>query len=224
LLLTLLNTLFIHILSARTGLLALYTGIAVLLFQAASSIPRRYKLYFFASLIAGPTLLFMFSSSLRNRMSNSMSDLQVVWSGKDANDYSFAMRVEAWKNAADLIKRHPITGVGTGDADKELHENFAVFNPNIQENNRKNPHMQVLETAVQSGLLSALLYLGIFAFIFFGKSRMNTPAAAMAMLLFIASCFESILERQASVVGFSVLIALALCLKVANAQTKTPES
>jgi hypothetical protein len=47
-------------------------------------------------------------------------------------------------------------------------------------------------------------------FALFGNSNKNALLASVTLLLFLASCFESILERQASVVAFVAFIALAL--------------
>ncbi len=207
---SLLNFVFIHILSARTGLLALYVGLLMILLPALIKMPLRSKII---SVVAGlllPIVILSLSSSLRNRLSNTAADFEVAWSGKDANDYSFAMRVQAWKNAIQVIKKNPIIGVGIGDADKELQENFALMNSSITAANRKNPHFQFLETATQSGIVSACIFLLILLYSLFGKSNKNSLLASIALLLFLASCFESILERQASVVAYSAFIAIAL--------------
>lgn len=207
---SLLNFVFIHILSARTGLLALYVGLLMILLPALIKMPLRSKII---SVVAGlllPIVILSLSSSLRNRLSNTAADFEVAWSGKDANDYSFAMRVQAWKNAIQVIKKNPIIGVGIGDADKELQENFALMNSSITAANRKNPHFQFLETATQSGIVSACIFLLILLYSLFGKSNKNSLLASIVLLLFLASCFESILERQASVVAYSAFIALAL--------------
>ena len=207
---SLLNFVFIHILSARTGLLALYVGLLMILLPALIKMPLRSKII---SVVAGlllPIVILSLSSSLRNRLSNTAADFEVAWSGKDANDYSFAMRVQAWKNAIQVIKKNPIIGVGIGDADKELQENFALMNSSITAANRKNPHFQFLETATQSGIVSACIFLLILLYSLFGKSNKNSLLASIVLLLFLASCFESILERQASVVAYSAFIAIAL--------------
>jgi O-antigen ligase len=207
---SLLNFVFLHILSARTGLLALYFGLIMILIPALIKMPLKSKII---SILAGlllPVLILSASSSLRNRLRNTAADFEVAWSGKDANDYSFAMRVQAWKNATQVIKKNALIGVGIGDADKVLQENFAQMNSSISPANRKNPHFQFLETATQSGLVSACVFLLIIAFSLSGNSNKNSLLASVALLLFLASCFESILERQASVVAFAAFIALAL--------------
>jgi len=207
---SILNFVFLHILSARTGLLALYFGLLMILLPALIKMPLRNKII---SVVAGlllPILILSVSSSLRNRLKNTAADFDVAWSGKDANDYSFAMRVQAWKNATQIIQKNALFGVGIGDADKVLQENFAQMNIRISPANRKNPHFQLLETAAQSGMVSAFLFLLILGLSLFGNPNKNSLLASIALLLFIASCFESILERQASVVAFAAFIALAL--------------
>ena len=210
------NFIFLHILSARTGLLAMYIGLLIILLPVVLKLPFRNKIIALSLGVTLPLMMFAISSSLRNRVSNSLADFEVAWNGKDANDYSFAMRVQAWKNAIQVIKKNPLLGIGIGDADKELQYNFAQMNSSITPANRKNPHFQFLETASQSGLISASLYLLIVIVSIFGQSNKNYLLASMALLLFLASCFESILERQASVVAFSAFMALSLAFGKKN--------
>lgn len=221
-LLTAANFTILHILSARTGLLAMYAGMAVMLIPYFGKLKRSTRMAALTAVLLIPVLLCSLSSSLRNRLINTYNDLQVVLQGKDANDYSFAMRVQAWKNAAGLIAVHPVSGVGIGDADHELYTHYTEQYPFIKPYNRKNPHVQILETAVQSGLIAALLFLGVLASVFWIRQKPYPLPAAMAMLLLLASCFESILERQATVVGFSVLLAFSLSALHMRMQAEEP--
>lgn len=208
---TLFNFFAIHVLSARTGLLAMYFGLLVLLLNVLWQVGRKARIYLIASAIVLPMVLFVASPSLQKRLRNSIEDLNVVIKGTNANDFSFAMRVAGWHNAIDVIKRHPLQGAGIGDADKVLHENFASFNPSIEPENRRNPHNQILESAAQSGIISSLLFVGLLVAMSFIKSHGSTalPTTAIALLLFVSSNFESILERQASVIAFSLFLAMA---------------
>lgn len=204
------NFLFIHILSARTGLLALYAGLLVFIIHLFQYISKAQKLKLAIVSISIPILLYISSSSLQNRVTNTIQDFKVVWQNTNANDYSFAMRVKAWKNSIDIIQKYPILGVGIGDADSVLYHNFEKVDASILPQNRRNPHFQFLETWVQSGILSALLFLITLLFsIFHFKQHRNWIFIAICILLLLSSCFESILERQASVVAFAFFIALA---------------
>lgn len=208
--LTVLNLIIIHILSARTGLLSCYAGLIIL---AIVTLRKASKRAFITTLAIGillPVIMVSISTSLRNRISNTVKDFNVVMQKANPNDYSFAMRVEAWKNAADVIRKHPFSGVGIGDAEKALQDNFAIFNPIIEKDNRKNPHFQLLESAVQSGLPALILLLLMMLFGVVNGLKKTPLSSALILLLLIASCFESILERQASVAAFSVFIAWGL--------------
>lgn len=214
---TLLNLIIIHILSARTGLLSCYAGLMII---AITALRKASKKAFISALATGiilPLIMVALSTSLRNRISNTVEDFNVVMSHANPNDYSFAMRVEAWKNALDVISRHPLSGVGIGDAEKTLQENFEHFNPIVEKDNRKNPHFQLLESAVQSGLPALILLLVMMLYGIITGLK-NTPlSSALILLLLIASCFESILERQASVAAFSVFIAWGLAFSRSEA-------
>lgn len=201
------NFAFIHILSARTGLLSLYVGVALYMILKFNRLGKKWMLLGLTSALAMLVLMITISSSLQNRIKNTAQDLKVVWEGKDPNDYSFALRVQAWKNATKLIAKHPF-GVGIGDAEKKLFEQFATTNPQVMPENRKNPHFQLLELGAQSGLLSMLLFLSIFIYGCVSIKKQNLLKSIL-LLLFTASCFESILERQASVAAFAVFTAMA---------------
>ncbi len=210
--LTFINFLSLHILSARTGLLACYTGIIVIVYTWLRKANTSLFKYAVIAMIVLPFLAYFSSKSLQNRVTNTIADLKVVMQKSDPNDYSFAMRVEAWKNASNLISKYPIAGVGVGDADSALFNNFELVNPKIVKENRKNPHFQLLESGVQSGVFSMLFYLSIILFGVAMSIKKQPLVSAIIVLMFIASCFESILESQASVAAFCLFIPLAFCV------------
>lgn len=213
------NFVFIHVLSARTGLLAMYIGLMILLLSSFPKLAAKQKLAIFATVLALPVLMYTLSGSLRNRIHNTLDDLQIVLNNKNPNDYSFAMRVEAWKNASDLILKKPFTGEGIGDAEACIQANYEANGTLLEPQNRKNPHFQLLETCVQSGLISGFLFLSIWGLSILLKFKQRHSLIAITSLLFIASCFESILERQASVACFAVFIGLC----AAVTESMTPE-
>lgn len=213
------NFLFIHILSARTGLLSLYIGAGIYFFNVLRKMGGR-KLVLGALIGIGLIAsLFIFSTSLKNRLSNTVKDFQVAWNNDDPNDYSFALRVQAWKNAFDIIGREP-WGVGIGDAEKAIFDNYEFTNKKIEKENRKNPHFQMLESAVQSGWLSIAFYVALL-FQLAIAHRKNLLLLGTVLLLYTASCFESILERQASVAAFALFIAFALAMGSVAKLTKS---
>jgi O-antigen ligase len=206
------NVVSLHILSARTGLLSLYAAAFVIIYYYFKKIEIKKKVTISALLILLPLLFIFFSTSLKNRIFNTYEDLKVTMTGKDANDYSMAMRVAAWHNAFDVIKENPFLGVGVGNVETILKENFEVFNPQITPQNRKNPHNQFIETAVESGVLNGVLLLVFFGLMLFLKFDKQTKLSlsAIGLLFFTACFFESLLERQSTVVGIVIIIGFIL--------------
>jgi O-antigen ligase len=123
-----------------------------------------------------------------------------------------AMRVAAWYNAFDVIKENPLLGVGVGNVETVLKKNFETYNPKITPQNRKNPHNQFIETAVESGILNGVLLLLFFGLLFFLKFDKQTKLSLSAIgLLFLIAClFESLFERQSTVVGIVMIISFVL--------------
>lgn len=206
------NIVSLHVLSARTGLLSLYAAAFVVIYQYFKKIELKKKITISALVILLPLLFILFSTSLKNRIFNTYEDLKVTVSGKDANDYSMAMRVAAWYNAFDVIKENPLLGVGVGNVERVLKENFEEFNPQITPQNRKNPHNQFIETAVESGVLNGVLLLMFFGLLLFLKFDKQTKLSlsAIGILFFTACLFESLLERQSTVVGIVMIVAFIL--------------
>lgn len=206
------NIVSLHLLSARTGLLSLYAAAFVVIYQYFKKIELKKKITISALVILLPLLFILFSTSLKNRIFNTYEDLKVTVSGKDANDYSMAMRVAAWYNAFDVIKENPLLGVGVGNVEAVLKENFEEFNPQITPQNRKNPHNQFIETAVESGVLNGVLLLVFFGLLLFLKFDKQTKISlsAIGILFFTACLFESLLERQSTVVGIVMIVAFIL--------------
>jgi O-antigen ligase len=206
------NFVFIHVLTARTGILAMYLALIVLILISLPKLKLKTKVLISLSTILLPIIMIVSSSALKNRLKNSFEDIHVVMQGKDVNDYSFAMRVEAWRNAWDLSKKYRLIGVGIGDVELELNQNFANFNPSVLPKNRRSPHLQFLETMVESGLINAFLLFLFFLLLFIRGFQQKgfILALLLGVVFFVSSCFESILERQATMVGFAMLMAFGL--------------
>lgn len=206
-----LNFLSIHILTTRTGLLALYTGLIVWLGARLFFYGNKWSVIAFVVLLAFPVISYSFMPGLRNRVNNSLNDLSQTQKGDNINYQSFAMRVEAWKTSLKLISLHPLAGVGSGDVERRMKHQYIDDDSILKPQNRMMPHNQFLETGVANGIIGVLLLLSVFVAGWFQslKSK-NAGMLAFFTLLFIAMQVESLLERQ---IGLS-FFALFACLMV----------
>lgn len=137
-----------------------------------------------------------------------------------------SVRLQLWKNAWEVIKQHPLTGVGLGDIKDELANEYRKNNIQFGVDNNYNPHNQYLHTTVAVGVIGlfALLMLLISQFVLAFRNK-NWMYALFILLISLNGMTESILERQAGIlffVFFSVFFYLQLKAKNNNlASTKS---
>lgn len=193
------NLLTIHLLSARTGLVSLYAGLAFWAMLAARHQLKRFIWPALGALLIA-LLAFRFLPSLNNRLRNSLEDLQTVNQKTDPNDRSFAQRVEAWKAAVHILQEAPLTGLGMHDLSGAMDAAHTAQQSRVLPWNRKMPHNQYLESGIQGGFPAILLCLLAVLLPFFAAWRngnhMGFAFFAMAALAFV---FESLMEQQSGV-------------------------
>ncbi|MCO6494577.1 MAG: O-antigen ligase family protein [Bacteroidetes bacterium] len=206
---TVINITNLHVLSARTGLLAFYVAVFIFVLMYLKNEGKAKYLKFFPLLILFPIIAYFLSDSLQNRMANSLEDWDTIVHSKDANDKSVAMRVQAWKNGFALLQEHPIKGIGLGDVDTEMQRKYIERKTNLLEQNRKNPHNQFLETALQVGVVGALILFLIFVFYALVQQK-RYIGFGILIILFVSMFFESLFERQVSVMAMTYFMAFFL--------------
>jgi len=205
----LLNFVIIHLLSARTGLVALYGGLGVLILYTVWQY-RRVKMVWLTLVILPliPVIAYAALPSFRNKIINSVKDIEINRSGGDINHRSFSMRLEAWKTGIDIIEQHPVTGMGPGDLYREMHAQYDRNQTILWHENRVMPHNQFIENGVQLGLLYVLLLLIVVFWPLLHYKQTNPLQWCVSALFFFAMCFESLLERQIGVTAFPLVVFL----------------
>lgn len=207
------GTIAIHIMAVRTGLLALYVGIASLGLIYMFTF-KKYKFFLWSSvalfiLVCGT---YFGSRSFRNRVKLTLDDISVLTENRDRNWHSVSMRFEAFGNGIDVFKKNPWVGVGLGDVDVSIQNQFVLNKTKLKPVNRKKPHNQFLENAIQSGVFTPIVLLIILLIPIFMRRYRNPLAIAFIVSIFFAMQFESILERQSTVIVFCLLYAHVVAL------------
>jgi O-antigen ligase len=213
LIITIGNIVNLHILSARTGIMGFYLAVLALGIFVGIKKGKILKWLFFILLciVILPTFAYFISGSFRNRIANSKEDMETIIASKNPNDKSVAMRVEAWKTSISLIKKNVITGVGLGDLETNLQEEYVINQTLLSPYNRKNPHNQFLETGIHTGVLGMLL-LFTFVITYLISSKNNPMMLCVSVIIFSAMFFESMLERQVSINAMSFFLGFFMFL------------
>lgn len=204
----------LHILSARTGLLAFYAGLGILLLSNLKSINTKTKV------LTGTSALLLFAMltqvpSLKNRIQNTTEDLNTVINGTDVNNKSFGQRWVAWSASVNSIKKEPWKGYGIKNVKETIDANYLPKHQTvIDEMNKVMPHNVYLESSVQSGVLAGLYYLAflILGLIWSLKNKRILLSSIIAALM-AASIFETITERQSGIIAMLGFLTIAFAVK-----------
>lgn len=196
-----------HILSSRTGLVSLYVASA---FGAVhyALYHKNYKqiLLLFAGLAALSLSAYLLSTSLRNKVANSIEDINSWGVSKEINHKSMAMRVEAYRASSYIIGKN-LLGVGANGLTEKMNEGYNQTDSPLWPENRIDPHNQFLEFGVKYGLFGVaslvLFFLGLIRL-----GRHSSIFLGAVVLTFISMQFESLLERQTSLYFLAVFIPL----------------
>ncbi len=204
--LTTVNFLLIHIIAARTGLLALYLSLLSVMVYFMIWRHKRYVTGIAILVLLPLTIAFFVNrvDSLNNRYQNTLKDLHVIMHDEDPNHRSIAQRLIAYQTALDVYQRHPVLGTGMGDLSNEIQKQYVANNTKLEPGNRMNPHNQYLSFLTGLGLPG----LGLFLCLLFyplTQEKYRSRFLFFAFVVIMASSFlvESILERQMGISFFS---------------------
>lgn len=207
-LVTLFLVIFIHILSVRSGLLALYAAIgSMTLLWIWKSKKWLLGSTVLLGLIALPFLALQFVPSLQKKAQYAQEDLKGMLSG-NTKSYSDGERLISWRAAFQIIKENPIIGVGAGDLKQEMKNKYIEQgNPEMF----KRPHCQWISIAVANGIIGVILFaIGFFVPLFSRKNYQVYLLLALHIIFFLSLLPENTFENNygVSLWLFALLIGL----------------
>lgn len=200
----------LHILSVRSGLLAVYLG---LLFLAVHAVVVEKKwiagVILTATIVLLPYLAYLFVPSLHNKINYMRYDLDEYKKGA-INDRSDAMRIVSIKVGMEIWKEHKLLGVGAGDLRNECDRFYEREYPSISPENRRLPHNQLVWMLSTTGVVGLLVFLFSFFYPFFSSGLYKQWIAVVFYLSLFSSFFtEHSLEEQMGT-GFFLIFLLLL--------------
>jgi O-antigen ligase len=157
LLLALFLAVYLHVLAAKTGMVALYILLAGVIAYHIRRAPKK-GLLFLAAAIAAISAAFIVLPTLRERAGYTMVTWRSYVMGERTGIYSDAGRMISYDLAVRSIARHPFAGVGAGDVFTEMKRGYARWYPEVPEAQQLWPHNQFLTTALAVGIPGAVLF------------------------------------------------------------------
>ena len=207
--------LFIHFLSVRSGLLALYATLGVLMIRYVL-ISRRLLvgLGFLAIAILMPYLAFRFIPSFQSKIAYMKYDYFMYSQGK-GDLYADSGRIVSIKVGMDIARRYPWLGVGAGNLKQEVERVFEEQYPQFEQAHM--PHNQFLFVKAGNGTIGLLIFLFAFLFpLFYQKNYLHILLLSFMTIMFTAFMIEHSIENSIGVGFYAFFIAILLSYLGAN--------
>ena len=171
----------------RTGQLAFFVLIGVLLFQYLQTSPWKAVL----ALLLTPPLIFFasyhLSSTFKERVDLAKKEVEIY---KHNPRTSVGQRLFFWEHSWHIFKQAPVLGVGTGGFEPAYAERNNRYSPHMPVTD--NPHNQYILASVQLGLVGLASLLALFAIQLWlawkstddwGKLRLAFPVFFLVVML-----------------------------------------
>jgi O-antigen ligase len=195
-----------HILSARTGLLSFWMSVGVwAAFEGHKYIKQHWKIALLGVLTL--ILLAFVTPSIKNRVLNTTEDLSAVINGGDLNHKSFGQRWEAWRASLAIIENHRAWGVGSARKEEALIQGHQMIGSQVDIENQVQPHNQWIQWVLEWGVI--FLVFPVFLLIWGLRTQQSIMVYMSFMAIFVATQFESLLERQSGVLAVLFLLTVS---------------
>lgn len=154
---------------------------------------------------------FLVQNTYLTRVQQTLWEVSSFLKGANPNGHSLTMRFEFWKAAINLIKENPLFGVGVGDVNIKMKEQYVKMNSPLDSKWRLRAHNQYLSIGVASGVLGMCFFVIVLIFPFFVNIRSHRFFYIVFFIISIISMLsEDLLETQAGVTFFMFFWSLFL--------------
>jgi len=145
---------YLHLLAAKTGLIAFYLIAVAAMVRLAAGRKWLPALLLAGMMAGGITLAWHSVPTFSQRVGYSIYSYEQYKQGNISGDYSDIGRVVSYELALRLIREHPFTGTGAGDILTAMSAAYDQWHPGIPQAQRLVPHNQFLTIGVATGLVS----------------------------------------------------------------------
>lgn len=163
---------FLHILAARTGLLSFYIMLAgTLVWILVKKMKPVYSIALFVFLLAIPFVAYKTLPSLHNRVKYFIYEFDYFKKTNYLPGANDAVRVISIKSGWNIMKQHPIAGVGFGDVIGETKKWYAGNYPQMQEADKIYPSSEWMMYVSGCGVPGLLIFSFVMLIPFFIRTN-----------------------------------------------------
>lgn len=162
---------YLHILSARTGLLSFYFFLILTVFYLLFTRNKKWGIGLSVLMIVMPLLAWFLFPTFQNRIRYNLYDLSNIKENKYVPGANDGNRVLSLRAGWNVLQKHPF-GVG-GDVVNETYKWYDQNIPHMQESEKLFPSSEPLMYAGFAGWAGLVLFFGIMLLPFFQNVKTN---------------------------------------------------
>jgi hypothetical protein len=201
------HIIFLHILAARTGILSLYI---MMLGTIIWLVFKKVKLLSGATLlvilIALPIAAYFTLPTFHNRVKYFLYDFEYFKKAHYLPGTNDAIRVISMKAGWEVMKEHPVKGVGFGDIDKETKNYYAISYPAMTDEDKIYPSSEWLIYGAGCGWPGFLLFTLIMMVPFLIKAKNKLLWWLLNLTAAFSLLFDVGLEVQYGIFLYSFIV------------------
>lgn len=129
----------------------------------------------------------------------------------DPSGYSAMQRIEYWKTSLQIIRQHPLIGVGTGDMNIAFERQYEIMNSLLKPEFRWRSHNQFFSIGVGFGIIGVLWFIVSLLYPAIRLKRFSDYFYLSFFVIMVVSMIsEDTIETQAGVTIFAFFTSLFL--------------
>lgn len=196
-------SLFILLLMSKAGI---GTMLAINILGIIFAFKQKNRLGQAFIIISGFVLIILGSYLTIEPLQNRVDETWHSLFDEGKSESSTGARILAWEASWDIIKEHPIVGVGTGDLSEQLDTIYEERNHAKLLEKSLNSHNQFLESWGKNGIFGLAALIGLFVYGF--QRKKDLFYFSFVLLVFINMMMESMLQIQSGIVFIAFLNSL----------------
>ncbi len=198
----------IHLLSVRSGILALYLSIFVWSFRYARYLKKPIiSISIGLFLLVLPYLVYLTVPSFRYKINYSLHDLDMAWQGRGAK-FSDGERIASLHVGWLIGKANPLLGVGAGDLKQSMYELYPKIYP---DRIPRMPHNQFMSLFAGVGLIGLVIFLIAFWMPWWRHQNYKDHLfAVFGVIIFFSFFVENTIENAVGVAFYVFFLLLMM--------------
>ncbi len=206
----------IYLLSSRTGFLVVLITLPSYFFIRIRKEKRTViSAVFIVLLILGSFAIIKTNERMKYYM-------EEISNGTFLDQTSTDSRILIWESGLNIIQQNLLFGVGVGDVRDELMKQYLALGNEELIKSRYNAHNQFIETTIEGGLISLLVFVSILFYAgYVAIARKDLLLTMFILISVISFMFETVLYRFAGVLYFTSILFVLFQNEQLKANQKT---